>query len=103
MGTLCQRWLMVGSVGVGLAYLPTLGQCWLMVGSVGVGLAYLPTLGQCWAGMLKMEIGLKNLFVENKVWVDVSPVVAQGVKNDNWFNDSFVKYDRWPDVGPLLN
>ena len=63
-------------MGVGMAYLPTLGQCWLMVGSVGVGLAYLPTLGQCWAGMLKMEIGLKNLFVENKVWVDVSPVVA---------------------------
>ena len=57
MGTLCQRSLMVGSVGVGFAYLPT--------------------LGQCWAGMLKMEIGVKNVFVENKVWVDVSPVVAE--------------------------
>ena len=25
MGTLCQRWLMVGSVGVAMAYLPMLG------------------------------------------------------------------------------
>ena len=53
--------------------------------------------------MIKMEIGLKNLFVENKVWFDVSPMVARGVKNNNWFNDSFVKYDGWTDVGPLLN
>jgi len=78
-------------------------QRWLMMGSVEVGITYLPTLDQCWAEVLKMTVDIMIHSWKIIVGLMLVQFWDLSVENNYWFNDSFVKCDGWLDVGPMLS